>query len=79
MLSTASTRVSRASSGLPVQRPSPARRCRQPARCAAAATADLQQAAAGAGTEALFQPLTIGDVQLKHRVVMAPLTRCRWR
>lgn len=38
---------------------------------------ELQAAAAGAGTEALFEPLQLGDVHLKHRVVMAPLTRCR--
>jgi 2,4-dienoyl-CoA reductase-like NADH-dependent reductase (Old Yellow Enzyme family) len=25
----------------------------------------------------LFEPLVIGDLQLPHRVVMAPLTRCR--
>ncbi|KAL7283668.1 hypothetical protein ACG7TL_003104 [Trametes sanguinea] len=25
----------------------------------------------------LFQPVTVGDMQLAHRVVMAPLTRCR--
>ena len=28
-------------------------------------------------TDRLFQPLTIGGVELKHRVVMAPLTRFR--
>ena len=25
----------------------------------------------------LLQPLQVGDMQLEHRVVMAPLTRCR--
>ena len=25
----------------------------------------------------LFQPITVGDVTLAHRVVLAPLTRCR--
>ena len=25
----------------------------------------------------LFQPLRVGDVNLAHRVVLAPLTRCR--
>ncbi len=25
----------------------------------------------------LFDPITIGDVQLKNRIIMAPLTRCR--
>lgn len=28
-------------------------------------------------TSALFQPVRIGNVQLQHRVVMAPLTRYR--
>ena len=26
---------------------------------------------------ALFQPLKVGDITLAHRVVLAPLTRCR--
>lgn len=25
----------------------------------------------------LFQPITLGDIQLKHRIVLAPLTRGR--
>jgi len=27
--------------------------------------------------KALFEPVKLGDLQLQHRVVMAPLTRCR--
>lgn len=56
------------------------RRHRRPVcsvRAEQATATDLPKAAAGSGTEALFQPLKIGDVQLAHRVVMAPLTRCR--
>ncbi|KAI0050224.1 NADH:flavin oxidoreductase/NADH oxidase [Auriscalpium vulgare] len=30
-----------------------------------------------ASTSALFQPITVGDVALQHRIVMAPLTRFR--
>ncbi|KAI0039382.1 hypothetical protein FA95DRAFT_1550708 [Auriscalpium vulgare] len=30
-----------------------------------------------ASTSALFQPITVGDVTLQHRIVMAPLTRFR--
>jgi hypothetical protein len=26
----------------------------------------------------LFEPVKLGALQLQHRVVMAPLTRCRW-
>ena len=33
--------------------------------------------ARGIGTSKLFQPIKIGDVTLAHRVVFAPLTRCR--
>ncbi|KAH7903352.1 hypothetical protein BJ138DRAFT_160906, partial [Hygrophoropsis aurantiaca] len=28
-------------------------------------------------TPALFQPIKVGDLALQHRVVLAPLTRCR--
>ena len=28
-------------------------------------------------TPALFRPIRIGDIELAHRVVLAPLTRCR--
>ena len=28
-------------------------------------------------TDPLFQPWTLGEHQLKHRIVYAPLTRCR--
>lgn len=28
-------------------------------------------------TTSLFQPITVGEVTLAHRVVLAPLTRCR--
>lgn len=28
-------------------------------------------------TPKLFQPITLGDIKLNHRVVLAPLTRCR--
>jgi 2,4-dienoyl-CoA reductase-like NADH-dependent reductase (Old Yellow Enzyme family) len=58
-------------------RPLPRRHRHRPVRCAAAAADNLQAAAAATGTEALFKPLKIGDVTLEHRVVMAPLTRCR--
>lgn len=44
---------------------------------AAAATEELRSDAAATGTDALFQPLKLGALELSHRVVMAPLTRCR--
>ncbi len=27
----------------------------------------------------LFDPITLGDLQLPNRIIMAPLTRCRSR
>ena len=33
--------------------------------------------ATGTDTSKLFQPIQVGDVTLAHRVVFAPLTRCR--
>jgi hypothetical protein len=47
------------------------------AASAPAATDELRKEAAATGTNALFQPLKLGAVELGHRVVMAPLTRCR--
>jgi hypothetical protein len=47
-------------------------------RVAATSAAELRQAAAATGTDPLFQPLQLGAYELQHRVVMAPLTRCRW-
>lgn len=46
-----------------------------PVRCDNSAT--LKQLADASGTAALFEPLKLGPYELKHRVVMAPLTRCR--
>lgn len=37
----------------------------------------LKQAASSTGTAALLEPLQIGPYELQHRIVMAPLTRCR--
>lgn len=59
-----------------------ARRCHSAApRCEAVqpAIAELHVTAAGVGTEALFQPLRLGGggYELKHRLIMAPLTRTR--
>ena len=44
---------------------------------AAPSVEELRRAAVGTGTAALFEPLQLGPYELKHRVVMAPLTRCR--
>jgi hypothetical protein len=62
----------------PRQRPAAAARCRTAAPIRCELNEDLASAAVGAGTAALFEPLKLGPYELKHRIVMAPLTRCRW-
>jgi hypothetical protein len=43
------------------------------------ATATRPRAAQGSGTGPLFQPYRLGPFNLRHRIVMAPLTRSRAR
>jgi hypothetical protein len=53
--------------------------CRNPpvTRASAAAAPAATKYAVKDDAKALFSPVTLGALQLSHRVVMAPLTRCR--
>ena len=52
--------------------------CRVAAVKGAPSAVALQQYKVLEDAQPLFQPLQIGNLQLQHRIVMAPLTRNRW-
>ncbi|KAF6263436.1 putative 12-oxophytodienoic acid reductase [Scenedesmus sp. NREL 46B-D3] len=57
--------------------PAPVSRNRTASVCAAVAVQQQQQLQVKDDAQPLFNPLKLGDLELQHRVIMAPLTRCR--